>query len=147
MNQMSTGVEDINRRSSDHSNEKKNNKKAKYPILKNNENDNLHDNETPSKSEANIKNHKKEKFFPKKIINETDNSREEGFTHFKEDYKDIKASLIFNKELEFEIEKEFRSFIVDDSDIDLEEKKNQNVHTFFFLLRFHFINILIFFFF
>ena len=57
------------------------------------------------------------------MINKTDNSREEGFTHFKEDYKDIKASLKFNKELEFEIEKEFRSFIVDDSDIDLEEKK------------------------
>ena len=66
MNQMSIVVEDINRRSSDHSNEKKNKKKAKYPILKNNEKYNLHDNETPSKSEANIKNHKKEKFFPKK---------------------------------------------------------------------------------
>ena len=66
MNQMSIVVEDINRRSSDHSNEKKNKKKAKYPILKNNEKDILHDNETPSKSEAYIKNHKKEKFFPKK---------------------------------------------------------------------------------
>jgi len=57
------------------------------------------------------------------MINETENSREEGFTHLIEDYKDIKASLIFNKVLDFEIEKEFRSFIVDDSDIDLEEKK------------------------
>ena len=51
------------------------------------------------------------------MINETDNSRAKDFINFKEDYKDIKASL------NFEIEKEFRSFIVDDSDIDLEEKK------------------------
>ena len=39
------------------------------------------------------------------MINKTDNSREEGFTHFKEDYKDIKAPLIFNKEFYFEIKK------------------------------------------
>ena len=62
------------------------------------------------------------------MINKTDNSREEGFTHFKEDYKDIKAPLIFNKEFYFEIKKEFTSFIVDNSDIDLEEKEDQNVN-------------------
>ena len=45
---------------------------------------------------------KRKKFFQKKMINKTDNSREEGFTHFKEDYKDINAPLIFNKELDFE---------------------------------------------
>ena len=77
----------------------------------------------PQKAKQILKIIKRKNFFQKKMINETDNSREEGFTHFKEDYKDIKTSLIFNKELNFEIEKEFGSFIVDDSDIDLEEKK------------------------
>ena len=45
------------------------------------------------------------------MIIKADNSKKEGFTQFKEDCKDIKAPLINNKELNFKIEKEFRSFM------------------------------------